>query len=88
MKNAKFILKLAAILFAIVFVCTLLLVLANDLTKDRIAELRIETERKARIDVLPGAVDFEKVDAENVAEAYIAKDSTGSAIGYCFKTFW
>ena len=86
MKNTKFIIKLAAILFAIVFVCTLLLVLCNFLTKGRIEELRIETENNARTEVMPGAVDFEKVDAENVTEAYIAKDASGANIGYCFKT--
>ena len=86
MKNSKFILKLAAILFAISFICTLLLVLCNALTEDRIALLKKEAENKAKTDVLPVAAAFEDADAKGVAEAYIGKDSGGNTVGYCFKT--
>lgn len=86
MKNSKFILKLAAILFAISFICTLLLVLCNALTEDRIALLKKEAENKAKTDVLPVADTFEAVQAKGVAEAYIGKDSDGNTVGYCFKT--
>ena len=86
MKNTKFILKLAAILFAIAFVCTLLLVLCNSLTEDRIAELKLEAENTAKLEVLPGADTFEATDANGVAEAYIGKDKSGNTIGYCFKS--
>ena len=86
MKNSKFILKLAAILFAISFICTLLLVLCNALTEDRIALLKKEAENKAKTDVLPVAAAFEDADAKDVAEAYIGKDSDGNTVGYCFKT--
>lgn len=86
MKNAKFIFKLAAILFAIVFVCTLLLVLANDLTKGRIAELKLEAENTAKLEVLPDASSFDLAEAQGVAEAYIGKDADGNTVGYCFKS--
>lgn len=85
MKNTKFILKLAAILFAISFICTLLLVLCNALTEDRIAKLQLEAENAAKIEVLPGAVEFETADAPDIAESYIGKDAGGNTIGYCFK---
>jgi len=85
MKNSKFIIKLAAILFAIVFVCTLLLVLCNFLTKDRIAELAVEAENQARLEVLPNATEFEATDAPDVSESYIGKNANGETIGYCFK---
>lgn len=87
MNNTKFVIKLAAILFAIAFVASLLLVLCNALTKDRIAILQLEAENSARSKVLPGATEFEKLDpSENVSEAYIGKDEAGNTIGYCFKT--
>ena len=85
MKNSKFILKLAAILFAISFICTLLLVLCNALTKDRIAQLKADAENSARIEVLPDASNFETTKAEGVQEAYIGKNSSDEVVGYCFK---
>ena len=85
MKNTKFILKLASILFAISFVCTLLLVLCNSLTEDRIAALKAETETKAKTEVLKGAVEFESIKAEGAAEGYMGKDADGNTVGYCFK---
>ena len=85
MKNTKFIFKLAAILFAIAFVCTLLLVLCNALTKDRIAQLKTESETAAKTEVLKGAKEFEPAKAEGVEESYIGKDADGNTVGYCFK---
>ena len=86
MKNMKFIFKLAAILFLIAFICSLLLVLCNTLTKDRILELQQKAENEARIEVLADASDFEKLhSSDKVDEAYIGKDSNGDTAGYCFK---
>lgn len=85
MKNTKFIFKLAAILFAIAFVCTLLLVLCNALTKDRIAQLKTESETAAKTEVLKGAKEFEPAKAEGAEESYIGKDAEGNTVGYCFK---
>ncbi len=85
MKNTKFIIKLAAILFVIAFVCTLLLVLCNHLTKDRIAMLQAQAEETAKTEVLPDADEFAPKQCESVSEAYIGKDKDGSIVGYCFK---
>ena len=84
MKNTKFILKLAAILFAIAFICTLLLVLCNEMTKDRIAALQTEAENAAKSEVLPEAESFEDTKEENVVAAYIGKKD-GETVGYCLK---
>ncbi len=85
MKNTKFILKLAAILFAIVFISTLLLVLCNELTADRIALLQTEAENAAKSEVLPEAKSFEDTSAEGVTAAYIGKKGN-DIVGYCIKT--
>jgi len=86
MKDTKFIIKLAAILFLITFICTLLLVLCNTLTKDRIAKLQLEAENSAKAEVFPGAESFENIQADGVSAAYVCKDSNGNTAGYCFKT--
>ncbi len=85
MNNTKFIMKLAAILFAITFACTLLLVLCNALTKDRIAQLQLEAENSAKTEVLPMAEDFSEAKAGLTSAAYIGKDTSGNIVGYCFK---
>ncbi len=85
MNNTKFIARLAAILFLITFVCTLLLVLCNTLTKDRIAQLQLEAENSAKTEVLPLASDFSQTEAGLTTAAYIGKDKSGNIVGYCFK---
>ena len=86
MSNTKFILKLAAILFAIVFVCSLLLALCNNLTEGRIQKLRIKEENEARVQVLSDAKEFKKVNASaDVLEAYVGTDADGNTVGFCFK---
>jgi len=90
MKNTGFILKLAAILFGIVFVCTLLLVVCNNITEPVIAKLKIESENQAKTEVLPEATggfeDAEDFEAEGINNAYIGKDESGNTVGYCFKS--
>lgn len=86
MKNTKFIIKLAAILFAITFICSLLLVLCNSLTEDRIIKLEQEAENSAKSEVLPDAQTFEDIEAKGVSAAYVGKKSNGEIAGYCFKT--
>jgi len=89
MKNTGFIIKLAAILCAIAFVCTFVLVLCNDITAPIIAENTKKAEEEARQSVLPTAKGgFEKVEGFNstgILEAYIGKDEKGEVAGYCFK---
>ncbi len=86
MTNTKFILKLAAILFVIAFACTLILVICNNVTEPVIAKLQIESENKAKTEVLPDATGgFESVTAGGVTEAYRGKAKDGSLAGYCFK---
>lgn len=89
-ENNKYILKLAAILFAICFIATLLLTLCNHLTKDRIAQLATQTENLARQEVIPGA-EFELIKTSDYAdelsaysfvEAYKATND-GDFSGYC-----
>ena len=85
MSNKEFIVKFAIILFAITFICSLLLVLCNELTHERIANLQKETENAARVEVLPEAESFAEIDVDTVAEAYRAEDKNGNLVGYCFK---
>jgi len=59
-KNIVFIIKLAAILFAITFIATVLLTLCNYLTKDRIAALESKNAEEAKASVISGAV-FDKL---------------------------
>ena len=89
MKNTGFIIKLAAILFGIAFVCTFILVLCNDITAPIIAENTKIAEEEAKQSVLPEATGgFETVknfSSTGVKEAYIGKDGKGEVVGYCFK---
>jgi len=93
MSNTKFIVKHAFILFAIAFICSLLLVLCNNLTEGRIAQLQKEAEVKAQFEVLPQAKIFADVDKKSmmllsdarVTSVSEGRDSDGSTIGYCVK---
>lgn len=93
MSNTKFIVKHAFILFAIAFICSLLLVLCNNLTEGRIAELQKETEIKAQSEVLPEAKIFADVDKKSmmllsdarVTSVFEGRGSDGSTVGYCVK---
>lgn len=71
--NKAFIIKLAAILFAISFIATLLLTLCNYLTKDRIAELSAKTAEQAKQAVIAGAT-FTEVELSDDQRAEFEKD--------------
>ena len=88
MKNTTFILKLAAILFAIVFVCTFVLVLCNNITAPIIAQNNAKAEEEAKIAVLPNAEAFEEIKDfthPGITAAFEGKDKSGNFAGYCFK---
>ena len=90
--NKIFIVKLASILFAIVFIATLLLTLCNYLTKDTIAELNLKTAEEAKQEVIAGAT-FEEIEIDEQLKAELEKDYTykaaykaekdGKFAGYC-----
>ena len=90
--NKVFIIKLAAILFAITFIATLLLTLCNYLTKDRIAELSAQNAEKAKQEVIANA-SFEEVEIGDDKRALWEKDfafkaafkaeKDGEFAGYC-----
>lgn len=91
-KNKVFIIKLALILFTIVFISTILLTLCNHLTKDKIASLEEKTANEARQAVLPGAeFTLVKLSADETAEyeeKYNLKEiykaqKNGAFAGYC-----
>lgn len=88
MKNTGFIVKLSLILFAIVFVCSFLLIVCNDLTKDRIADHAVKAEEEAKLEVLPDADSFDEISDisfDGITNAYIGLAIDKSVIGYCFK---
>ena len=91
MTNTKFVAKHALILFLIAFLCSLILILCNNLTKDRIAKLQEQTELAAQSEVLPEAKTFEKANEAmlisdgTVREVLAGKDADGKEAGYCVK---
>lgn len=90
MTNGKFIFKHAAILFVIAFVCSLILILCNNMTYGRIAALQKQSEDDAKSAVLPAAQKFEDADSKQLSDdtitaAYRGCDSNGKTVGYCFK---
>lgn len=90
--NKLFIIRLALILFLIVFISTLLLTLCNYLTKDKIAALEQKTANEARQAVIPGAT-FEEIklsesDEKKFSDEYAFKgayraEKDGKFSGYC-----
>ena len=93
MSNTKFILKHALILFAIAFICSLLLILCNNLTEGRIAQLQAKAEADAQSEVLPEAKSFDTMDStvmmllsdSRVSAAFKGTAADGSTAGYCIK---
>ena len=74
--NKTFIIKLAAILFAITFIATLLLTLCNYFTKDRIKELEAKNAQIAMQEVIPDA-EFTKIElSDEFLEAHSTKECT------------
>ena len=88
MKNSGFIIKLAAILFAIAFVCTFILVLCNYVTEPIIAENTKIAEEEAKQEVLSAAKKFIKKDdftSDGIVEAFEGINDNGEVVGYVFK---
>lgn len=85
MKNIKEIIRIGFILFAITAISALLLAYANKTTAPLIAENNQKKTDAAMKVVFPDGDSFEKleIEAENVTEAYAAKDSSGNTIGAC-----
>ena len=91
-QNKGYIVKLAAILFAICFIATLLLTVCNYVTKDKIAMLETETANKAKAEVIVGA-EFEKIELDESTTESLSTDYTfieasralinGEFAGYC-----
>ncbi len=87
-ENIRSIIKTGLILFAIGFICTFILAVCNDMTKDTIAELNAETERLAMVSTLEGAKGFGKIlnlSSDIVTDVYEGKDDSGNTVGYCVK---
>lgn len=87
-KSLKEILVPAIMLFVIAAVCTALLAGTNLLTKDKIAEIGVQTEMKAKSAVFESAKSFsdEKTVTVNEKEYvyYDALDEKGNVMGYVF----
>lgn len=86
--NIASIIKTAAVLFTIGFVCTLILALCNSLTADKIAVLAEQKEQTAMAEALPDATSFEevKINGESGVNAVFAgKNEKGEIAGYCVK---
>lgn len=87
-KSLKEILVPAIMLFVIAAVCTALLAGTNLLTKDKIAEIAVQTEMKAKSAVFESAKSFsdEKTVTVNEKEYvyYDALDEKGNVMGYVF----
>lgn len=87
-ENVRSIIKTGAILLVIGFVCTLLLSLCNDMTKDRIASLAANAEQEAMTSTLPIADKFVKLQYEGdgvVTAVYEGKNAEKEVVGYCVK---
>lgn len=80
----------AIMLFIIAAFCTALLAGTNLLTKDKIADIAVQTEMAAKVAVLPEAKSFsdEKTVSLDGAEIpyYEALDESDNVIGYVFST--
>lgn len=83
--DVKEILKPTLILTLIATIVTVLLVLTNGVTKDKIAELQAQAEDEAKLAVLPEADGFEEktVDVDGASQTYF--EATNGA-GYVFST--
>lgn len=86
--NIRSIVKTGLVLFAIGFICTFILAVCNDMTKDTIAKLNAETERAAMTATLGDARVFDKIhnlSSDVVTDVYKGKDDSGNTVGYCVK---
>ena len=76
----------AVVLFLIAVVCTTLLALTNDVTKQKIADIAVQTENEAKQAVLAEAASFSEAKTVTVDGAeckyYEGLSEGGSVIGY------
>ena len=82
--SVKKILLPAIALLAICLVATTLLALTNQVTKDRIDTIALESENAARAAVFPEASSFSDAKTVSAYTYYEALDGDGNAIGYTF----
>lgn len=78
------ILRMTVSLFLIAALCSAVLALVNDVTKDRIAELNQQKMTEAMLAVMPGADAFEDVDT--LPEGAVAMKGAykdGNLLGWC-----
>ncbi len=84
-KNPNSMPRLIIVLFLISAVTALLLGLVDYITRDRIAEIKIQKTNSALSEVMPGGETFEQLDAavsaKEVSCVYAAK-SGGDTVGY------
>ena len=69
----------------ICLIITCLLAVTNDITADKISQQNAEAAAASRLEVLPGAADFEEKQEGDVTY-YIGKDQSGQDVGYVFTT--
>lgn len=73
-------------LVIIAIVTSVLLVVTNDATKDKIAQLQAESDRQARQEVLPAADDFDDGQTINVDGTDYTYWTANNGSGYVFST--
>ena len=84
--------RIIGTLFAIATVVGILLALVNLATKDTIAQNKAEKKAKAMTEVMPGVADYDELTvpefdtAKDVTEVLLAKDASGTVLGYCVTT--
>lgn len=83
--NAKEVLVPTVSLFLICLVVTTLLAGTNAMTKQTIAQQKVQTEESSRRVVLPEAATFKEAAADGTVY-YIGADAAGKEVGYVFST--
>lgn len=87
MQNNEKPIVLSVVLFVISVVVALLLAFTNSITKDKIAENKIEEQNAAKQEVLPMAALFLEKEFEDetglVAGLFEGTDETGAMVGFC-----
>ncbi len=81
--NAKAILIPTVSLFLICLVVTALLALTDNATAKKIAENEAKSKQESMFSVLPGAADFDEIEADVM---YLGKDKDGKTVGYAIST--
>lgn len=78
------IIKTSLILFAVTLVAGALLAAANYITAPRIKAIDAETEKNARLEVLPAASSFSDQTSDGEMTRCEGLDAQGSTVGYVF----